>query len=283
MTLRTSTEWQWKAVALCLQLARGELCEHFGSEDWTLRERQSSSSGRNSTSAAIRNVRVLTVLVSEAACSACRTCQLMVREPVEEQKGLSSFLELHCANSECAELVLFAVHTSSRAAPGDLANGVSGSLEYQSEELPRQLCCECEGSGGDTRDWRQAPTAATFLCYSWLADAIDFKNFTAIGQKSLCRGHDSCRKPGESARVLTKETVGGSDVGVLFDSTCSQQPAQRPRERRRGSVTWQACHGPVCEKNIDCFSNAIEKEAAMRILTRTPLNDLRLHCALPRL
>ncbi|CAN8023238.1 unnamed protein product [Ixodes persulcatus] len=95
-------------------------------------EKDRAASAQNSTSSAICNISALTVLVSGAACPICCTCTLAVCKSAKKLKGLSSFLELHCANSECPALILSAVHTSSRVVPGELADGASGSRDYLS-------------------------------------------------------------------------------------------------------------------------------------------------------
>lgn len=122
-------------------------------------------------SAVICDISALTVLVSGAACPACPTCTLAVREPVEKRKGLSAFLELHCANSECPESVLSSVHTSSRVVPGDLVNGASGSREYRNGSSRDSFAVKVKAVVA-ARDWHQTRTAVAFLCHSWLTDGV---------------------------------------------------------------------------------------------------------------
>lgn len=100
---------------------------------------EKAASGSNSTSAAVCDMSALTVLVSEDACPTLHTCTLVVRELVAKRKGLSAFFEQHCANTECPSAVLTAVHTSSSAVPGDLADGASGNRDYQSAPATASL------------------------------------------------------------------------------------------------------------------------------------------------
>lgn len=51
-------------------------------------------------------------------CPTCRHLGLRVREPADKRKGLVSFVELHCPNSECPETILSATYTSRRVASG---------------------------------------------------------------------------------------------------------------------------------------------------------------------
>ncbi|CAN7988722.1 unnamed protein product [Ixodes hexagonus] len=105
----------------------------------------------------------------------------------------------------------------------------------------------------------------------------------------------------EKARVFTKEMVGDGDVAVMFDGTWQKRGHKShngvgaavsvdtglcldfevlsnfclacSRHQDLGSEeeeVWQAFHGPVCEKNTECSSHAMETEAAVRIWTRTP-------------
>ncbi|KAG0443943.1 hypothetical protein HPB47_014362 [Ixodes persulcatus] len=53
---------------------------------------------------------------------------------------------------------------------------------------------------------------------------------------------------------------------------CNQhQILDEPEEQ-----AWQAFHSPVCEKNVDCSSHAMETEAALRIWRRTHTYNMEL-------
>ncbi|KAH6947223.1 hypothetical protein HPB50_017609 [Hyalomma asiaticum] len=67
-----------------------------------------------SVNGVICDVGALTAMVSRAVCPTCRTAGLVVRDAASKRKGLSSFLELYCDNSECPESVLSAAHSSRR-------------------------------------------------------------------------------------------------------------------------------------------------------------------------
>lgn len=54
--------------------------------------------------------------------------------------------------------------------------------------------------------------------------------------------------------ALTNYCQGCSSHKVLYDEE---------------EEVWQAFHSPVCEKNVDCTSHAMETEAALRIWGRT--------------
>ncbi|KAH8040578.1 hypothetical protein HPB51_011406 [Rhipicephalus microplus] len=61
-------------------------------------------------SSLIADVTALNMLVRGAMCPTCRHLGLRVREPADKQKGLASFVELHCPNSECPETILSATY-----------------------------------------------------------------------------------------------------------------------------------------------------------------------------
>ncbi|XP_077549490.1 uncharacterized protein LOC144162721 [Haemaphysalis longicornis] len=269
-------------------------------------EKDRAASDRNSASAVICDVSALTVLISGAACPACHTCTLGVHEPVEKRKGLSAFLELHCANSECPESVLSSVHTSSRVVPGDLANGASGSREYRSGSSRDSFAVNVKAVVAARAIGIGHEQLSRFCAILGLPTPLHHKNFIAIGKKVHTAAMKAVGENMEKARVHTKEMVGGSDVAVMFDGTWQKRghkshngvgtavsvdtglcldfevlsnfclACSRHKDIGSEEQVWQAYHGPVCEKNVDCSSHAMETEAAVRIWTRTPSNETPL-------
>ncbi|KAH6928133.1 hypothetical protein HPB50_012124 [Hyalomma asiaticum] len=73
-------------------------------------------------SSLIADMTALNMLVRGAMCPTCRHLGLCVREPADKRKGLASFVELHCPNSECPEAILSATYTSRREASGGEAS-----------------------------------------------------------------------------------------------------------------------------------------------------------------
>ncbi|KAH6943964.1 hypothetical protein HPB50_000925 [Hyalomma asiaticum] len=73
-------------------------------------------------SSLIADMTALNMLVRSAMCPTCRHLGLRVREPADKRKGLASFVELHCPNSECPETILSATYTSRRVASGGEAS-----------------------------------------------------------------------------------------------------------------------------------------------------------------
>lgn len=177
-----------------------------------LSEKDRAGSGWNSTSAAICDMSALAVLLSGAACPVCHTCTLAVRGLVEKQKGLSAFLELHCANSECPVSVLSAVHSSSSVVPGDLANDASGSQEHRSGSSRDGFTVNVKALVAARTTGIGHKQLLHFCAILGLPTLLHHKNFTAIGKEVHVAARKAAAENMEKARVLTKEMVGGSDV-----------------------------------------------------------------------
>ncbi|KAM7314836.1 uncharacterized protein ISCGN_004620 [Ixodes scapularis] len=271
-------------------------------------EKDRAASGRDSTSStAICDISALTVLVSGAACPMCYTSTLAVREATEKRKGLSSFLELHCANTECPASVLSAVHTSSRVVPGELADGASGSRDYQSGSSRDSFAVNIKAVVAARAIGIGHEQLSRFCAVLGLPVPLHHKNFAAIGKKVHVAAMKAVAENMEKARVFTKEMVDDSDVGVMFDGTWQKRGHKShngvgaavsvdtglcldfevlsnfclacSRHQDLGSEeeeVWQAFHGPVCEKNTECSSHTMETEAAVRIWTRTPSQETPL-------
>ncbi|CAN8008685.1 unnamed protein product [Ixodes pacificus] len=183
-------------------------------------EKDTAASSRNSTSSTVVcDISALTVLVSGAACPMCRTSTLAVREPAEKRKGLSPFLELHCANSECPASVLSAVHTSSRVVPGELADGASRSRDYQSGSSRDSFAVNIKVVMAALAIGIGHEQLSRFCAVLGLPVPLHHKNFAAIGKKVHVAAMKAVAENMEKARVLTKEMVGDSDVAVMFDGT----------------------------------------------------------------
>ncbi|CAN8004346.1 unnamed protein product [Ixodes hexagonus] len=73
------------------------------------------------------DIGALTTLVSGVTCPACHEGKLSVRESAGKRKGLASFLELHCENSECPESVL----SSTPRQPKDSTRTCSKSCRWK--------------------------------------------------------------------------------------------------------------------------------------------------------
>lgn len=90
---------------------------------------------RDEESSLITDLTALNILVIGAVCPTCHRSEMRVREPADKRKGLASFLELRCENSECPESVLSATYTSRRVASSGEAS-VSAAGDGPSASRP---------------------------------------------------------------------------------------------------------------------------------------------------
>lgn len=73
----------------------------------------------------------LTAVVAGVACPVCQEQKLAVRAPDKKRKGLSAFLELHCQNAKCSEIIFSSAHLSKRVM-SDSGRGASRSYDSKS-------------------------------------------------------------------------------------------------------------------------------------------------------
>lgn len=238
----------------------------------------------------------LTALVAGSACPTCRERKLGVREAAGKRKGLSTFLELYCENSDCPESTLSSTHTSRRITS---ARDQGTSVRYDSGSsrdsfavnVKAVLAARAKGAGHDQ--------LSRFCAILGLPSPMHHKTFNGISKKL----HDAAMKAVsqnlDMARTVTKDAVGGSDVPVMFDGTWQKRGHKSHngvgtvvsldtglcldfqvlanychacsihKEMGDDEEVWQAFHLPVCEKNTDCSSHAMEPAAAVNIWQRT--------------
>ncbi|XP_075751069.1 uncharacterized protein LOC142817685 [Rhipicephalus microplus] len=239
----------------------------------------------------------LTAVVAGAACPVCHESKLAVRAPNKKRKGLSAFLELHCENAECSESILSSAYSSKRVA-SDGGRGASRSYDSGSSRdafavnLKVVLAARAVGIGHEQ--------LSRFCAVVGLPNPMHHKTFHAIGKKIHSAAVKAVCENMQRARSVTKEMVGSSDVAVMFDGTWQKRghkshngvgtavsvdtglcldfevlsnfclACSRHKDIGSEEQVWQAYHNPVCEKNVDCSSHAMETEAAVHIWTRTP-------------
>ncbi|KAH8022239.1 hypothetical protein HPB51_023117 [Rhipicephalus microplus] len=95
-------------------------------------ESERTKSVCGSVSGVFCDIGALTSMVSRAVCPTCHTAGLVVRDTASKRKGLSSFLELHCDNSECPESVVSAAHSSRRVLPERQPTDAGDDWSYRS-------------------------------------------------------------------------------------------------------------------------------------------------------
>ncbi|XP_037504717.1 uncharacterized protein LOC119379487 [Rhipicephalus sanguineus] len=125
------------------------------------------------------------------------------------------------------------------------------------------------------------------------------KTFTGISKKLHGAAMTAVSKNLHQARNITKDAVGGSDVPVMFDGTWQKRGHKSHngvgtvvsldtglcldfevlsnychacsihRDLGEDEEIWRAFHLPVCQKNTDCSSHAMEPAAAVNIWQRT--------------
>uniref|UniRef100_A0A1E1X6X9 Putative kolobok-4 hm n=1 Tax=Amblyomma aureolatum TaxID=187763 RepID=A0A1E1X6X9_9ACAR len=239
---------------------------------------------------------LLTALVNGAPCPTCREHQLGVREPVSKRKGLASFLELHCENVACPVTVLSSTYTSRRVTrSGDTSvePGFDGgsSRDGFASNVKAVVAARAIGIGYEQ--------LVRFCAIMGLPKPMHHKTFNAITKKVHAAAMSAVVRNLEKAREVTKNEVGGMDTAVMYDGTWQKRGhkshngvgtvvsidtglcldfevlsnychgCSRHKELPSEDEIWQAFHGPVCEKNVDCSSHAMEAEAARRIWQRT--------------
>ncbi|XP_077554104.1 uncharacterized protein LOC144168976 [Haemaphysalis longicornis] len=238
----------------------------------------------------------LTAVVAGAACPVCHEQKLAVRAPDKKRKGLSAFLELHCENAECPESVLSSSYASKRVTSD---GGRSSNRSYDSGSsretfavnVKAVLAARAVGIGHEQ--------LSRFCAVVGLPNPMHHKTFHAIGKKIHSAAVKAVSENLERARSVTQEAAGGGDVPVMFDGTWQKRGHKSHngvgtvvsldtglcldyevlsnfclacsvhKDMGEDEETWQAFHGPVCEKNCDCSSHAMEAEAAVHIWQRT--------------
>lgn len=262
-------------------------------------------SGRGA-SAVICEVEILTQLVSGAVCGACGTSELAVVEAVDKRKGLASLLELKCMNDGCPADVVSSAYSSHRAAsaasrenrgPDQHKGSARDSFAINIKAV---LAARTIGVGHDQ--------LSRFCAILGLPKALHHKTFHGISKKVHVAATKAVSDNLVEARRVTALEAGQTDVAVMFDGTwqkrghkshngvgtaisidtglcldfevlsnychgCSRHQILDEQDEE----VWQAFHGPVCEKNVNCSSHAMETEAALRIWKRTQSCDRQLH------
>ncbi|XP_077496137.1 uncharacterized protein LOC144107026 [Amblyomma americanum] len=258
-------------------------------------------------SSVLIDLTALNILVSGAICPTCQRSGLRVREPAAKRKGLASFLELLCENCACPQSVLSATYTSRRVVTcSDASNNASrdydggSSRESFAVNVKAAVAARSIGMGYDQ--------LVRFTAIIGLHKPMHHKSFAAINRKVHDAAMSAVSENLEKSRAITKSDVGGDNIAVMFDGTwqkrghkshngigtvisldtglcldfevlsnyclaCSRHRVLPDEEEE----VWQAFHGPVCEKNVDCSSNAMETEAAVRIWQRSRSYDTPLH------
>lgn len=268
---------------------------------------------RDEESSLITDLTALNILVIGAVCPTCHRSEMRVREPADKRKGLASFLELRCKNSECPESVLSATYTSRQVASSGEASvsaagdGPSASRTYDSGSSRDSFAVNVKAVVAARSVGMGYEQLVRFAGIVGLQKPMHHKSFTAISQKVCDAAMDAISQNLAKSRQLTKSEVGRDDIAVMYDGTwqkrghkshngigtvvsldtglcldfevlsnfcvaCSRHKALPDEEEE----IWQAFHGPVCERNVDCSAHAMEAEAAVRIWQRSQSCDTPL-------
>ncbi|XP_077561420.1 uncharacterized protein LOC144177720 [Haemaphysalis longicornis] len=258
---------------------------------------EETASNGSGASAVICEVGALTDLVSGAVCATCGKCELVVVEVANRRKGLASVLELKCKNEKCPAGVISSVYSSQRAA----ATGRGGRDPELSRGSPRDsfainvkavLAARAVGIGHDQLH--------RFCAILGLPKPLHQKTFHNIAKKVHAAATKVVSDNLAEARQVTASQTGQTDIGVMFDGTWQkrghkshngvgtaisldtglcldfevlsnycQSCSRHQKLDEQEEEVWQAFHSPVCEKNVNCSSHAMETEAALRIWHRT--------------
>ncbi|XP_050034085.1 uncharacterized protein [Dermacentor andersoni] len=260
---------------------------------------ESRSVGAPAASTVLCEIGALTALVTGSACPTCCERKLAVREAAEKRKGLSSHLELRCENTDCPESVLSFTHTSKRIVSAGACGDSGANTRYDSGSsrdgfavnVKAVLAARAIGVGYDQ--------LSRFCAIIGLPKPLHHKTFHAISKKLHGAAMEAVSQNLELARKVTKDAVGGGDVPVMFDGTWQKRGHKSHngvgtavsldtglcldfevlsnyclacsihKDMGDDDEVWQAFHRPVCEKNTECSSHAMEPEAAVRIWQRT--------------
>ncbi|KAH6939607.1 hypothetical protein HPB50_019947 [Hyalomma asiaticum] len=183
-------------------------------------ENDRTRSVAGSVNGVICDVGALTAMVSRAVCPTCRTAGL-VRDAVSKRKGLSSFLELYCDNSECPESVLSAAHSSRRVVrEGDLIGaGEDQDRSYRSGSSRDNFAVNVKVVVAARAIGIGHEQLSRFCAILGLPTPMHHKTFIAIGKKVRAAAVKAVQENLAKARIITKENSGGADVAVLYDGT----------------------------------------------------------------
>ncbi|XP_075748767.1 uncharacterized protein LOC142814252 [Rhipicephalus microplus] len=238
-------------------------------------------------------------MVSRAVCPTCHTAGLVVRDTASKRKGLSSFLELHCDNSECPESVVSAAHSSRRVLPERQPTDAGDDWSYRSGSSRDSFAVNVKVVVASRAIGIGHEQLSRFCAILGLPIPMHHKTFIAIGKKVHAAATKAVQENLAKARMITKEKVHGADVAVMYDGTWQKRghkshngigtavsvdtglcldfevlsnyclACSRHQDLGDEEEIWQAFHTPVCEKNTECSSRAMETEAALRIWGRT--------------
>lgn len=263
-------------------------------------ENERTRSGDGSVNGVICDIGALTAMVSGAVCPTCHTTELVVRDSASKRKGLSAFLELYCNNSECPESVLSAAHSSRRVVPEGHPIGTSAERSYRSGSSRDSFAVNVKVVVAARAIGIGHEQLSRFCAILGLPTPMHHKSFIAIGKKVHAAAVKAVQENLAKARIITKEKADGADVAVMYDGTWQKRghkshngigtavsvdtglcldfevlsnyclACSRHKDLGTDEEIWQAFHSPVCEKNTECSSHAMETEAALRIWRRTP-------------
>lgn len=262
-------------------------------------ESERTKSVCGSVSGVFCDIGALTSMVSRAVCPTCHTAGLVVRDTASKRKGLSSFLELHCDNSECPESVVSAAHSSRRVLPERQPTDAGDDWSYRSGSSRDSFAVNVKVVVAARAIGIGHEQLSRFCAILGLPIPMHHKTFIAIGKKVHAAATKAVQENLAKARMITKEKVDGADVAVMYDGTWQKRghkshngigtavsvdtglcldfevlsnyclACSRHQDLGDEEEIWQAFHTPVCKKNTECSSHAMETEAALRIWGRT--------------
>ncbi|XP_077517442.1 uncharacterized protein LOC144128181 [Amblyomma americanum] len=262
-------------------------------------------------SSVLTDLTALSLLARGAVCPTCRRSEMRVCESADKRKGLASYLELRCENSACPESVLSATYTSRRVSSGGKASssvagdGPRASRAYDSGSSRDAFAVNVKTVVAARSVGMGYEQLVRFSAVLGLQKPMHHKSFSAITRKVRDAAMSAVSENLARSRQITHSEAGGDEIAVMYDGTwhkrghkshngigtvvsldtglcldfevlsnfclaCSRHKAL-PNED-----IWQAFHGPVCERNVDCSSHAMEAEAAVRIWRRSQSYDTPL-------
>ncbi|XP_050027338.3 uncharacterized protein [Dermacentor andersoni] len=267
---------------------------------------QAEERAHDGVSSFITDLAALNILVSGATCPTCQRSKLSVREPATKRKGLASFLELQCENCACPKSVLSATYTSRRvAACRDTSKGAR--RDYDSGSSRESFAINVKAAVAARSIGIGYEQLVRFSSVIGLHKPMHHKSFAAISRKIHDAAMSAVSENLRKLREITKRDAGGDNIAVMYDGTWHKRghkshngigtvvsldtglcldfevlsnyclACSRHRVLPDEEEVWQAFHGPVCEKNVDCSSHAMETEAAVRIWQRSRSYDTPLY------
>ncbi|KAG0445194.1 hypothetical protein HPB47_018671 [Ixodes persulcatus] len=174
-------------------------------------------SGNGPASAVVCDIGALTTLVSGVTCPACHEGKISVRELAGKPKGLASFLEPHCENSECPD--------GAESAKGRHDSG--SSCDGFAVNVKAVVAARAIGAGHEQ--------LSHFCAILGLPTPMHHKTFNSIGKKVHDAAMTAASQNFEKARLLTKEEVEKLKDGTIQKlQTCYQIAAISNRANIHG-------------------------------------------------